>query len=809
VSLEVTNNAKQAANRNEIQPSMVMKFDRSGLIFGSVGVYEYIRIGMPDLYIGDDWVIGGYRLLGEQSPYITFNTGTTSKISQKLDPSRGQGTTVPGMVVSMVDKNEEISKLMSPGLILSDPIGEPVTIYSGFKDTSFPQDFNVVFKGICQSYQCGAGYINMILSSAEDKKRLNVVSRTTSKLSSAIDNSQTTIPVYSTEFYTLPSDICETFIKIGDELIKYTGKLPGSFTGCSRAQNGTIAEAQDIDTDVEQVIRLQGNPLDIALKIMLSDADTYYIDGLEASAVNFINPSLSIPNAIIFNDVHDMNVEHGITVGDIVDIYDSAIPANNLTGLVVLDLGTFENGSYIILNSTLTDEFTTTAKIKARCKYNTLPFGLGMYPNEVDIDQHEFVRDTYLAGETMDLYLSDESSGKEFIERELYLPKACFSVPRKGRASVAHHAGPFPNYEIVTIDTDSVVNPSALKIERSSTENFFNQVVVEYNYDPVQERYLSSKQVTVPTTVQSKVKRLNMQSKGLRDSVFAESQIERTAEKLLKRYSQGAEFIKGVRLKFGQAYRLEIGDTVLVDYKDLQLTDIKTGTRAGSLRVMEVQNKVIDNKTGEITIDLVNSIYSPTDRFGTISPSSLIDNGSTTNKLVLQRSWNTQGWQKETDKWQDYIGQNIIIHNEDWSQVHTSKILGLDDSEPQGMSIQSIVVTPSNGWIVQCPAYPFTENSDDEAYWKTRHGFMCNQAIIAANPSANVITLSPSDVLYARLGMRIRVHNYDYSQDSGELEITNITGNDITLSANLTFYAVNDYADILGFIDGGYAYRIL
>lgn len=904
MAFNLTENAELAVQQTLVEPNLVLAIDGYPFMFGSVEIYRYIRIGDPDLYIDDSWVIGGFRLVANQHPWITFDNGTTTKISQKLDTSRAQGSSVSQMVISLVDVNFEVSKLVSPGVVLDEILGRKVTVYSGFIGTGFPEDYVIIFRGVIQSYEVGAGFVNLIINSTEEKKRKNVTSKVSTKLSQTFDyqsatiqdlfyknqddNNATmtivyapggtngsesivigvgTITIYiengvstannikkaimnhdtasllvdvkvegngtsaqvigswileidttalvddTSEFY-LPADsgTLRTYFKIKEELCEYTSKTLTSFIGITRTILNTTAISNPIDSDMHQILRLFGNGMDIALKFMLSQGPTYFREGIEVENFVYVNVYNSISNAIIFR-VHDVQEIFGLVPGDMVTITGAGIGGNNVVNAVIIDYGNINDVSYIIIDQLLSTEVGTPAVAKFKSKYNVLPIGLGMTPDEVDVLQHEFIRDTFVPAFNLDIYFSETGNGRDFIEKEIYLPMACFSVPRKGRSSVSFHTGPIASYDVITLDNSNVKNPQALKIQRSISENYFNELQYDFDYNPVTEKFDSTlifKDTEAANLTGLGFRSLKIQAKGLRTESGAVANITETQSRFLDRYSLGADFIKSIKLKGGKAFKMEIGDVSLVDFGDLQLTDLKTGTKNSTIKVMEVINKVVDNKTGEIALDVVNTVYKSYERYGFIAPASMTTTGSNTTKLMLQKKWGTKSYQTENWKWKEFIGQHVIVRTADFSQIYQTTLRDFDISGLIiGMIVDPIPVAPGNGWIIEPPNYA-VPNKSDEAVWKLRTVFLNPTLKVVSGSSQTQFTVSVLDASFLFIGSIIRMHNYAYTQDSPEVEVLDIVGVAITVSEPLGFLPNNShYINLIGFTDEQPAYRIL
>lgn len=906
MALPLTEVAKQLAAQTEIKPNIVLEIEGLSTIFGAQAINSYIRIGDPNLFIGNDWVIGGFRLMDDTADYISFSNGTTERISQKLDPSRAQGSTVTSMTVSLLDKNGEISEIVSPGFILEDVLGRNAKVSLGFSDSGYPDDYSVIFRGVIQTYEAGPGYINLLLNNTEEKKRVPLFSGVRSKLTANVDFRSVTIqdifyqnredvtnvvtvqylaggtagsenvtvigtniqvqiqngvstasqvrkaiendpdanqlvtlkitgsgsnPQTTTGVITLASstsidvenaslfyepqdnDAMMTYLKIGDEVINYDSISSNTFQNCIRAQFDTDGALHKIGAEAEQIIRLQGNMIDIALKIMLSGGPTYYAENVEIKGIGYYDPLTIVDNAIFFDRINIIE-EYGVAKGDFFTITGATNLSNNVVDSVIEEVGLSNDGSYIILSDTMINEAGGSAIGKFKSQFNTFgDFGLKMKPSEVDVNQHLFIRNTFLPVAPVDIRTREVESAKEFLEKHCYLEYACFSVPRKGRSSIAYHIGPLAYEKVVEANVNNVPNASSLKVARSTSENFYNTVEYQYDYNPVTNEYET---VQPYERTQSKTripvgdKVFKIESKGLRSDADADALSARSARRLLNRNQFGAEYIKGMQIHPGDGYAIEIGDLIAVDFGSLQLTDFSTGNRLGGTKLMEVLNATKGTKSGNISLDLVNTAFNLNDRLGLISPSSVTDAGSTTTKLILQKSYTTRSFQRESAKWSNYLGQNIEVCSPDFSTIYETNIVSFDNNTPQGMLINpALPVAIGSEWIIRAPRYPTSTDKEINKFWKLRHAYWTHQLRVASGASQTQFTLVSSPANIPFVGSVIRLHNYDFSIYSQEVTVTNVSGLTITVDNPLGFVPSSEYVELIGFPDGDPAYRIV
>lgn len=825
--LRLTDAAKAASQKINVQPNIVFRLVKYDKLFGADSISELIRIGDPDLFIGNDWVIGGVREIQNQSPYISFNTGgggTTTALTQKLSPDRKEGTTVTSMVVSLIDKNEEISRLISPGFELDDVLGTEVEVYLGFKETAFPEDYEIIFRGLVNDIDSGAGFVNFLLSSVEDKKRRNILLPQTAELTAAIPLGPiTTISLTSTENFLLPingpnglPDLSLTgLVQIEDEIFTFTGISGNDLTGVSRAQFGSLEAEHDIEREVKRGVRLQGSGIELALKIMLSGWQGNFVEGIEIENFNQINPTLNVPNSIFFERI-DLQKQYGLTIGDFVSVSGAANGANNFTLRAISDIQLTNEGSFIVVDSSaFVTELDSNATAAFRSKYDSLPIGCRMSPQEVDVEQHERLDGFFLSGFVFDIRdLFEIRSAKELLDVELYAPMASFAIPRQGRASATYSIGPIADQSIKTIDVSNVMNAPQLRLKRSLSTNFANTVKYAYDHDVVENDFLKVQTFSSPASkLQIPIgdKAFEVESKGLRTGAGA-NLIESSANRLLTRYQFGAEYISGARMIFGDGFPLEIGDVVLVDYGSLKLTDTSTGDRRGGLKFMEVLNKNLNLRTGEVVVDLVNTSFQVGDRYATISPSSAIGVDASTTRLPLVKSFATGEFQNEAAPWQDYIGEDVIVYRPDWTVSGTTRIQAVSLDPTSVLVNPPLSFVPQPGDILALDSYPTDTDPATRQTVKLLHAFLCAVAPVVAGISQTEIEVAPSQIGKFVVGGLIKIHNADYSLESPEAEIISVDtiNNRVEFDVATGFTILNTHFAITsGFQDESPWYRYI
>jgi hypothetical protein len=210
------------------------------------------------------------------SIYITSHTGITtvpgvvidgalrnpSAISQRIVPDEGR-TEIGAMSFDVVDLESQLTEEFRDKLAGGAGLrGKEVRLYVGYEGmdfTAFQRFQTQVVSDV--SFDDGTYHVQCRDITREQRKEIFEPKRTT--LRDTVSASDTTIPVYDTSAFAMVrhgisySDAPSAtvgYIKIDNEIIRYTGKTADSFTGCTRGVFNTVAVAHEVDsgTDAER-----------------------------------------------------------------------------------------------------------------------------------------------------------------------------------------------------------------------------------------------------------------------------------------------------------------------------------------------------------------------------------------------------------------------------------------------------------------------------------------------------------------------------------------------------------------------------
>lgn len=727
MAFPVTDKTRDKLAETNLEPRFAFCIDGIEDCFTAVLIKKTPRFD-DGLFFDQGVVFDDLVVVEEQKALLTLD-GTSKSIRQQLQPDRGSVSSVSSITIRVIDQDQVMSRIISPGVELTDILGVSGEFYVGFEGTAFPEDYVKTFRGLISEIQSGPGYVDFTINHPDERKRRRLLERVETKLNGAINSSTTSITLDSTDGLVLPADVLRSFVRIDDEIIEYTGISGSSLTGVTRGalsvyDSRAIAAAHDDNAQVTSFYMLEEGAIDLALKIMLSNGTTDpFVEGVEITHFELTDDG-PVDNAIFIQGV-DIQKEYGIIPGDTVSTSGAAEAANQLTDEPIEDIVLTTDGSYIVVAGPLAFENETSATLSLKSQYNVLPSecGFGMNPREVDVVEHEFIKETFLASFDYRFYIKDTiEEGKDFLEKEIYVPAALYSLPRGTKASVGLHVAPFPFSEIQTISERNVKNPSRITLRRGFTKNFYNNIVYKFDENLLDDNFEAG---TVNINAQSfeelgRRKDFNIESKGLRSDLQAVSLAQTAANRLLDRYNRGAEYIENIQIFFSEGLTLEPGDTVFFDPTNLQVTNTEDGTRNKPIKFFEVANKVID-LSGTATVNITDTSFDGSLRTALFSPASLILSGSTTS-VVIKPSFSRPFGQNEWRKWRELIGAQVQIRNDNFTDVGVSTIVGISGNT---ISLSpALSFTPGANYVMELAPYDqqtservkllYTHNSDGE-----------------------------------------------------------------------------------------------
>jgi hypothetical protein len=805
MALELSLEAEAFLSQNNISGNIILEIDGFDFLFGSVKVTKVARYG-DAITFGDGTLYGGSTEDVGSKDYVSLS-GTTNNISQKLDQDKGGASSVTSFKIRLIDKDDELTRIFSPGITVADVLGREAVVYWQAQGSKHPVDSARLFVGVVASCAFGAGYCEVQIQHPETLKRQILLPKATTELTVAMTDSATLAFADDVTGFVEPSNNneLETYIRINDEIMKVSNIVNNEFLISERGALNTVAQSHGIGDEIESFYKLSGGPIDLALKMMLSDPTAAQEEFATATASRIVrvDATTSVPGAVFFDGI-DVQEKFGLTVGDQAALTVGASVGNLFSYRNILSFGSNSSGSWIVVDQALTEEIDLSATILFKSKYNVLgTFGAGknIKAYHVDIAQFESLQETFSAQFfSYEHYIKDDLNLADFIASQLFYPSGLFSLPRAGRISVGISAPPIVGPKAKTINADNVTNATSLKMTRSINNAFYNAIAYKFNDDSIDDRFLSA----VITQSADSTNRINIGNRvleiecgGIRESEANRNKIEAISSRFLDRYQYGAETVEvGVNFKTG--FAIEPGDTVIFDGASLGVSDITQGNRDFLPRVFECIDKQINLRTGECKIIIQDTNLGVRARYGTWAPASLVGSGSTASNIVVKKSFGTEDFELERDKWADYILSDIRVRSDDHSTSERTTLIGLSATRPNVLIVNPpLSFTPTENMIIEPPVYDESDARELKLY-KAIHCFW-NPQVAATGGNTTSFTVDSGDIGKFYVGAPLQIHLADYSENASAT-VESISGTTVNLTTELGFSVTSSHLiDKIGF----------
>lgn len=635
-------------------------------------------------------------------------------------------------------------------------------------------------------------------------------------------------PVTAYVSFTLLPDAGD-IIQVAQTSTSFVTATPGTqFAVIRRGARGTTADAHDDQTEVDAGIQVGDlinteNALDMALKLQLSGWAGPWISDINLAGINISPdpyPAQTTSNILLFPSNVDVVNDYGLVAGDYLTIYGSVNASTNGNSYQIVRFGDFdgESNRIIYINQYITKEPSTTATVNFRSQYDQYPLNAGLMitPKDVDIAQHNYIKQTFLGagGNNLMFFITaQEDSGKDFVQTEVYFPIGAFGLTRYGKLSVGYNSPPIANQTITTLDETNILNPDQIAVSRATNNRtLYNEIDFSYGVlDDGQTFTQIINAVSDPSLVAlgGFTNPLPITSRGIYAS-YPVNLINKYCLFLLNKYAFSVMQIP-LTINWQAASLIEVGDVVVLDDSKgiLQIANFQTGKRGLGKQLFNVIDRSLDIKGGKGTVMLQGGLGATvTDRFATISPSSMTDVGSTTTQLIIKDSYGAIYPGNESKKWANYIGLPILVHSFDYSVSEQVTLISIDPINNYALNIGPLSFTPPANYIVDVPDYPTSADPTVNEFYKIMHAFLSPMVLVATGIDQRNFTVGSGDVSKFFVGSIIRVHSKDYSIDSGDITVTLITGMTITVDSPLGFVpAVNQQVNLIGFADKGQSYR--
>lgn len=846
---KITTPAFDAVNQqNSKLPVIIMAIEGVPFVYSSAQAYTKIRYDDPGVLYNGVYVYDGLRPLSSSAAHNYIDRDSArSTISQKLEQWDGRAS-IETLSLKLIDKNGELTNICTPGAVIPDILNALVKVYFGYQNLSFPDDYIRIFSGYINNYTLGQGNVVFQLTDPGSKRKQTLFNTGVTQVASAIAPTDTSIVLATNTF--LDTTITDGFgnsdpgvtlgIVIDSEIITYTNASiqPDGITlnPVVRGAFGTTPDSHDVTTEVDPFIQLNDNPINIALKTMLSGWNGPCFENIGLRGINNIDNSQIVADSITFMQGVDLNRDYGINVGDFITLSGSPNSPNNAT-FQITQLTNSNRTAIVTPTGILVEEdpppngnLVTVAAFRSQYDVYPVNAGVQLTTDEVDVATHQYLRDTFVQFDFTMQEKGSEDSAKDWIETHLMKPIAGYSLTQGSRISMGLTHPPLTTELSNILDHTNIVDADQITVQRSLTDRFFyNEIIFNYGYDPIQEQFLQS-YIVEDAGAQERllqVSTLSIDVRGLPNNpAFSEPILAERAQRLLLRYRYAAETIS-LKTNFAVGNTIDGGDIVVlsdrmvngVQVPLLQISNTETGARGVYNRVMEVQERSILLTEAKTQLKLLSNLgFSVTDRYAVIAPSSVILSASDQYSFQVQDSFGARYPGQEYLKWQAYQGLLVRVHSQDFTRDATA-VFSLSGVNPYIFNIAAgLGFTPQPGDVVEFAPYQEPVATFQSAV-KNVYVSVNKTGYIASGSSATVFTLQSGQGSQYIPGNIIYVMSPDgTTRFSQEFAILSVVGDQITIRqiqngigpADLGFTPqVGDYMKLGGFTDGGQSYRYI
>jgi len=175
MSYTLSQRTKNALSRELIEPNVVLSID--GIATNFAVKISKVEFRFDDGRLFDDGLFFDGLVNDSGTLDLISLSGTTTTITQQLEPDKGAASSTQNVTVTLIDRNDIVSKMISPGFVVDEIIYRNCRLYLGMLESSFPEDYIEIFNGKVQEVRAGVGTIDLLITHPEDLKKSNIFER--------------------------------------------------------------------------------------------------------------------------------------------------------------------------------------------------------------------------------------------------------------------------------------------------------------------------------------------------------------------------------------------------------------------------------------------------------------------------------------------------------------------------------------------------------------------------------------------------------------------------------------------------------
>lgn len=360
--------------------------------------------------------------------------------------------------------------------------------------------------------------------------------------------------------------------------------------------------------------------------------------------------------------------------------------------------------------------------------------GLGLDTDFINVTEIETVRDDWFPGDShyMQFTITDSQVAKDFIEKEICKVLNIYPViDGQGRFSVKPYKPPIAARDVVqSFDRDNMVGIPRWDANLQALGNEFE---AHYDWDHVDGEYDTEELFIDSTSLNNRgpgKKPILMKSKGLHTDFGAASITARATDIVLARkvsaFGRWATPPIKINAKtWFSRYLSEAGD--VVPLTDAILPDIENGSRGLSEERLEIINRTVDWKKGQVSIEFLNTGFDK-GKYGAISPSMTVLSGASGTQFTVSTA--------DAAKYANYTSPKVNIYDAGMRMQASNITLLTINTDTGVITCDDIGATPVAGWLITFSTY---DNCTDE---QKRYSFIADSGnkLGSSNDDANLIS---------------------------------------------------------------------
>jgi len=359
--------------------------------------------------------------------------------------------------------------------------------------------------------------------------------------------------------------------------------------------------------------------------------------------------------------------------------------------------------------------------------------GLGLDTSYLSISEIEKIRDNYFPGDShyMQFTIDDKEVAKKWIEEQIFKPLNIYPIiDGQGRFSILPFKPPLAALDEIQVFTEDEL--IGLPKWDANLETLINEI--EFSYDYTDGDFLTEVYYYNADSINNRgpgKKPLTIKSKGLRSSNSGSlaSRIRDIIQGRKSRiYGRWATPPTKITLKsFFSRWLTEAGD--IVPFTHSKLPDIILGSRGYSEERMEVINRAVDWKRGEVSVTLLDTGFAR-ETYQVISPTMTITGVTSQTNFEVSSA--------DASKYINLTNPEVQIYDSKMRQkVNNITITSI--TSDGNIVCDSAGITLQTGWIVSFADY---SNCTDE---QKKYGFIASKSNFLNSSTSGLAGYWPFD----------------------------------------------------------------